>query len=139
MEKKYSILIVDDQQVCIMALSQILGADYNIYSATNGLDGIAAAEKHLPDVVLLDVHMPGMDGYEVITRLKESSLTKSIPVIFITSLDGEEEGLSLGAADYITKMFNPGVIKLRVSNQIKIVELLRTIERLTAKEAGEEQ
>jgi CheY-like chemotaxis protein len=131
MEKKYSILIVDDQQVCIMALSQILGADYNIYSATSGLDGIAAAEEHLPDVILLDVHMPGMDGYEVITHLKKSPETKDIPVIFITALDGEEEGLSLGAADYITKTFNPGTIRLRVGNQIKIVELLRTVKRLT--------
>jgi len=138
MEKKYNILIIDDQQVCIMALSQILDADYNIYSATNGTDGIAAAEKHLPDVVLLDVHMPGMDGYEVITHLKESPETKDIPVIFITALDGEEEGLSLGAADYITKTFNPGIIRLRVGNQIKIVELMRTVKRLTAKEAGGE-
>jgi PleD family two-component response regulator len=137
MEEKYSVLIVDDQQVCVMALSQILSPEYTVYSATNGVDGIAAAEEHLPDVILLDVHMPEMDGYEVITRLKESPATKNIPVIFITALDGEEEGLSLGAADYITKTLNPGVIRLRVANQIKIVEQLRTIERLTAKELGE--
>jgi PleD family two-component response regulator len=138
MEEKYSVLIIDDQQTCIMTLSQILSSDYTIYSAVNGLDGIAEAQKHLPDVILLDIHMPGMDGYETITLLKSSPDTKDIPVIFITALDGEEEGLSLGAADYITKSFRPGIIKLRIGNQIKIVEQLRTIKRLTAKEAGGE-
>jgi PleD family two-component response regulator len=136
MEKKYSILIVDDQQVCVMTLSKILESDYIIYSANNGLDCIDAVEKHSPDIILLDVHMPGMDGYEVITHLKKSPKTRNIPVIFITALDGEEEGLSLGAADYITKTFNPGIIRLRIGNQIKILEYLRTIEQLLS-EKGE--
>jgi PleD family two-component response regulator len=137
MEKKHSILVIDDQQVCIMALSEILSPEYTVYSAIDGLDGIAAAKKYLPDIILLDIHMPGIDGYETITVLKDTPETKDIPVIFITALDGEEEGLSLGAADYITKSFRPGIIKLRISNQIKILEQLRTIKRLTEKESSE--
>jgi PleD family two-component response regulator len=132
MEKKHSILVIDDQHTSIMVLTNILGSEYTVYSADNGFDGIAAAQKYLPDIILLDIHMPGMDGYEVITLLKETKDTKNIPVIFITALDGEEEGLALGAADYISKSFRPEIVKLRVSNQIKMLEQLRTIERLTS-------
>jgi len=87
----------------------------------------------LPDVILLDVLMDDMDGYAVIEALKASEATKDIPVIFVTALDstGDEAwGLSLGAADYITKPFSSGIVKLRVDNQIKAIEQLRTIERL---------
>ncbi|MDR2531270.1 MAG: diguanylate cyclase [Oscillospiraceae bacterium] len=131
---KNSVLVVDDQNSNIMALTQILNPDYKVYAAKNGLNAIAAAEKHLPDIILLDIMMPEMDGYAVITALKNSEKTKNIPVIFITGLskpDDEEKGLTLGAADYVTKPFSPSIVKLRIQNQIKMLDQLRIIERLS--------
>ncbi|MDR2531271.1 MAG: diguanylate cyclase [Oscillospiraceae bacterium] len=131
--KKNSILVVDDENANIMALTHILNPNYKVYAAKGGQGAIAAAEKYSPDIILLDVIMPEMDGYATIEALKASDKTKDIPVIFVTSLDstGDEAwGLSLGAADYITKPFSSAIVKLRVNNQIKIVEQLRTIERL---------
>ncbi|MDR2558737.1 MAG: diguanylate cyclase [Oscillospiraceae bacterium] len=130
--KKNSILIVDDDNSNVLALAQILSPDYTIYAAKNGRGAVRAAEKHLPDIILLDIVMPEMDGYAVIEALKKSNKTKEIPVIFVTALGstGDEAwGLSLGAADYITKPFFSGIVKLRVQNQIKILEQMRTIER----------
>ena len=130
----HSVLIIDDQEAIISSLVKILKPEYRIYSELNGKDGIEAAEKHLPDVILLDVLMTDMDGYDVIDLLKRSETTKNIPVIFITSLtgdDNEAKGLALGAADYITKPFTPGIVTLRIRNQIKLVDQLRTIEKLS--------
>lgn len=122
MDKKNSVLIVDDDVENIKLLSNILKPDYTILAARNGLDAVEAAEKHLPDVILLDIIMPVMDGYTAIAALKASEKTKDVPVIFITGLispEEEEKGLILGAADYITKPFSPAVVSLRVRNQIK--------------------
>jgi len=129
-----SVLIVDDQETNITLLTKILGPEYTIYSAENGIDAIEAAEKHLPSVILLDILMFDMDGYAVISELKSSPKTKDIPVIFITSLDSdtdEEKGLSLGAADYITKPFSAAIVKLRIKNQIEMHDQLYTIEKLS--------
>jgi diguanylate cyclase (GGDEF)-like protein len=131
--KKNSVLIVDDESSNIMALTHILSAEYGIYAAKSGEQAITAAEKYSPDVVLLDIVMSGMDGYDVIAALKSRPKTQDIPVIFITGLsdsDDEEKGLSLGASDYIAKPFSPAIVKLRVRNQMKMLEQLRTIERL---------
>ena len=103
----------------------MLSSEYNIYAATDGQDAIDTAEEFLPDVILLDIIMPEMDGYEVIACLKKSEKTRNIPVIFITGLidaEAEEKGLSLGAADYISKPFNLSIVKLRVRNQIDLIE-----------------
>ena len=127
---KNSILIVDDDRMVIMALTQILSPEYTILAVKDGQDAILKAERFLPDVILLDVIMPDMDGYDVIAALKSSERTKSIPVIFITALDrtgDEEKGLLLGAADYITKPFNSAIVKLRVQNQVKIINQTRLI------------
>ena len=123
--KKHSILIVDDESSNIMTLSHILKPDYTVMAAKNGASAITAAQKHMPDVILLDIIMPDLDGYAVITALKESDLTMNIPVIFITGLsdaEDEEKGLNLGAVDYITKPFSPALVKIRVLNQIKLIE-----------------
>ena len=131
--KKNSVLIVDDEKLNIMALTQILSRDYNIYAAKNGKDALEVADEYLPDVILLDIVMPGMDGYEVLSKLKSSSRTKTIPVIFITGLSAvkdEEKGLALGAADYISKPFSSAVVKLRVHNQIKMLHYIETIIHL---------
>jgi len=138
--KKNSVLIVDDENSNIMALTHILSAEYAVYAAKNGRKAIEAAEKYLPDVILLDVVMPEMDGYAVIAALKNNDRTKNIPVIFITGLshaDDEEKGLSLGAADYIGKPFSPAIVRLRVQNQIKIINQTRLIiEKETAEKSS---
>ena len=131
---KHSILIVDDENFNIMALTHILSPEYTVFAAKNGQNAMSAAEKYLPDVILLDIIMPEMDGYAVISALKNSEKTQNIPVIFVTGLSsvyGEEKGLVLGASDYIAKPFSPAIVRLRVQNQIKILDQLRTIERLS--------
>ncbi|MCL2808436.1 MAG: ATP-binding protein [Treponema sp.] len=126
--KKNSVLIIDDEKSNIIALTNILNTDYAVYAIRDSREAIEAAEKDKPDVILLDILMPEMDGYAVIEGLKNSEKTRDIPVIFITGLDSsesEEKGLALGAADYITKPFRTSVVKLRVQNQIKLIERLR--------------
>ncbi|MDR2577467.1 MAG: response regulator [Chitinispirillales bacterium] len=128
--KKNSVLIVDDDKGNIMALTDILISEYIVYAERKGLDAVAAAEKYLPDVILLDIIMPEMDGYAVISALKNSEKTKNIPVIFITGLGGfgaEEKGLAFGAADYISKPFSRAIVKLRIRNQIKIHNKLSVV------------
>jgi diguanylate cyclase (GGDEF)-like protein len=134
MDKNNSVLIVDDENSNIMTLTHILNPYYKVYASKTGENAIKAAEKYMPDVVLLDILMPGMDGYTVLAALKESEKTRDIPIIFITGLSDaadEEKGLSLGAADYITKPFSPSIVKLRVKYHIKMVEQLRAIEQLS--------
>ncbi|MCL2699029.1 MAG: diguanylate cyclase [Defluviitaleaceae bacterium] len=133
-QKKHSLLIVDDSTANIIALAHMLDQEYDVYVSKDGHDAIEVAKERLPDVILLDIVMPGMDGYQVIDALKNYEKTKDIPIIFITGLgdaDDEERGLSLGAADYITKPFGAAIVKLRVRNQIKILEQLRTIEHMS--------
>ena len=132
--EKNTILVVDDETANIIALTNILGEDYEVYVAKNGLDAIALAKEHLPDVILLDVLMSNMDGYEVIAELKQNDTTKSIPVIFITGLDNstaEKKGLTLGAADYISKPFVPEIVKLRVKNQVDLVNYIFALKEKT--------
>jgi len=127
-KKKNSILIVDDERDNISSLKIILSPDYTVYASTNGKDAIETAEEFMPDIILLDVLMPDMDGYDVITAIKNSEKTRGIPVIFITGLDNssaEIKGLALGAVDYIFKPFHPAIVKLRVQHQMQLVERLR--------------
>ena len=132
--KKNTVLIVDDENANIMALTHILSPLYSIYAAKSGQKAIEAAEKYHPDVILLDIVMPEMDGYAVIATLKNSDKTREIPVVFITGLsnaDDEERGLNMGAVDYISKPFSPAIVKLRVNNQIKMLNQLRIIEQIS--------
>jgi diguanylate cyclase (GGDEF)-like protein len=132
-EKKNTLLIVDDEKLNLKALTNILVPDYTVYAAKDGPTAIEYAREFLPDLVLLDILMPGMDGYEVLTEFKKIEDVRDIPVIFITGLSSseeEEKGLSLGAIDYINKPFKPAIIKLRVQHQIQIVNQLRAIEQL---------
>ena len=130
-EIKHNILVVDDQQINIMALTRILSPEYTVYTANNGPAAIQTAEEKMPDIVLLDIVMPDMDGYAVITELKKSEKTRDIPVIFLTALTragDEDKGLSLGAADYIAKPFSPEIVKLRIKNQLMLSSRLRSVE-----------
>ena len=122
--KKNTILVVDDSPENIDLLGNALSRDFEIKVALNGEKAlkIAGAEKP-PDLILLDVKMPGIDGYEVCRRLKSNSKTREIPVIFVTSLsevEDETKGLELGAIDYITKPIRPPIVQARVRSHIEL-------------------
>ena len=130
-EKENSLLIIDDEKVNLKILTHILGPEYTIYTATSGESGINIAMECLPDLILMDILMPKMDGYQALSEIKKSEKTRNIPVIFITGLTSEkdeEKGLALDAADYITKPFSAMVVRLRVRNQIQIINLRRDLE-----------
>jgi len=124
MLNKPVILLIDDMPANIQVLAAYLKDDYLIKVAINGERGIELAKAEpQPDLILLDISMPEMDGYEVCSKLKKGSATQDIPIIFVTSMDSdsnEEQGLQLGAADYITKPLRPAIVRARVSTQIKI-------------------
>jgi PleD family two-component response regulator len=128
---KYRILIVDDSPLIVMELTKILQTDYEVHSENDGKNIVEATIDYKPDVILLDIIMPELDGYTALASLKNNDDTKDIPVIFISGLSksaGEEKGLAWGAADYITKPFTSEIVKLRVQNQIMILEQLKEIE-----------
>ncbi len=122
-QKPAEILVVDDIPDNLDLLSEILDdQDYRVRAATSGPLALQTAAVQVPDLVLLDINMPEMNGYEVCRRLKADPRTRSVPVIFVTARDedeDEEKGLSLGAADYITKPFKPGIVLARVRAQIR--------------------
>ena len=131
MDKNNSVLIVDDDASNLLQLSHILGPDYKVYAVADGVSALEKAKKSLPDLILLDIIMPEMDGFEVLAELQKSEITANIPVVFITGLNNsidEEKGFSLGAVDYICKPFNEVIVKRRVFNQIKTVNLQRALE-----------
>jgi diguanylate cyclase (GGDEF)-like protein len=138
--EKQTLLIVDDMVSNIEILDGILGADYDILFATSGKDALQIAGEQKPDLILLDIVMPEMDGYEVCSRLKADSRTSDIPVIFITAMGQEEDeskGLNLGAIDYLTKPVRPSIVKARVRNHLELkryrdsLKTLSTIDGLT--------
>ncbi|MCL2230731.1 MAG: diguanylate cyclase [Treponema sp.] len=133
MSTNQKILIVDDEKMNIMSLAQFLKPHYDIIVATDGVTALEAAVKHIPDIILLDILMPDMSGFEVLIKLKNAAETMNIPVIFITGLNNatdEEKGLSLGAVDYITKPFNQTIVKARIKAQLKMAHYIKTIEKL---------
>jgi diguanylate cyclase (GGDEF)-like protein len=128
------VLIIDDESADIVALTHILGREYTIYASVDGADGIETALERMPDVILLDILMPEMDGYQVLSHLKNNESTKDIPVIIISGLGSaadEEKGLDLGAADYITKPFSPAIVKLRVGNMIQMLNMMNDMKYLS--------
>lgn len=123
------ILIVDDERLHINLLNDILKERYAIKVALNGRQAIErATSEPRPDLILLDVRMPDMDGFEVLARLREDPRTDEIPVIFLTALDAEEEetrGLEAGAVDYITKPFSPAVVTARIHTHLSLRRSIR--------------
>jgi diguanylate cyclase (GGDEF)-like protein len=120
---KPRILVIDDERFNLNTLHGLLRDEYRLMVAMQGEHGIKAAQTGLPDLILLDVNMPGMDGFEVCRQLKADPITQSIPVIFITALNeasDEAKGLELGAVDYITKPFNYSVVKARVRTHLRL-------------------
>ncbi|MEC3948642.1 diguanylate cyclase [Sphingobium sp. HWE2-09] len=123
---KATILIVDDEVSNIEIMNAVLEDDYEICFATSGQEALDVARMAQPDLVLLDVLMPGIDGFEVCRRLKKDPLLADIPVVFTTGLgDTEDEmrGLSLGAIDYVTKPIQPAILRARVGNHVELKRL----------------
>lgn len=117
------VLIIDDEPINIQVIRGALGGEYELFFATNGVDALKVAEEALPDLILLDIMMPEMDGYEVCRRLKENQTTARIPVIFITaktSVEEETKGLEIGAIDYIAKPISPPIVKVRIRNHLEL-------------------
>lgn len=130
-KEKQKILIVDDERSNILALNQILKPYYSTLAAINGQTAIEIAKRSMPDLILLDVVMPEMTGFEVLSELKHEELTNKIPVIIITGLDSledEEMGFFLGAVDYITKPFHNSIVRARVKTHLQITEYIHEIE-----------
>jgi diguanylate cyclase (GGDEF)-like protein len=124
---------VDDEKSNLMVLNSILSPEYTVFTAKSGEEALARAAAEKPDLILLDIIMPGIDGFETLKTLKDSDDCRKIPVIIITGLSGEgdeERGFLLGAVDYITKPFKNAIVKARVKTHIQIVRQIRTIERL---------
>lgn len=119
--KKATILAVDDTAVNIDVVKGVLSEEYLVQAALNASTALKIVEKRKPDLILLDIMMPDVDGYEVCRQLKASPETRDIPVIFLTAKSEEEDetmGLSLGAVDYITKPISPPILKERVKNHL---------------------
>jgi len=111
-----------------MYLDKLLSAESTLHMAKDGAQALKRIEEFIPDLILLDIIMPGMNGYEVLSELKKSDRTRDIPVIFITGLSADEDemkGLELGADDYIFKPFNETIVQLRIKNQLKIINQMR--------------
>ena len=124
MSKSQRVLVVDDVPENIQVIAEVLKSHFTVTAAINGYKALELAGKDpRPDIVLLDVMMPGISGFDVCARLKADEATRDIPVIFVTALSdagNEAEGLALGAVDYITKPINPSLVRARVSNHLEL-------------------
>lgn len=120
---KPKLLVVDDQPINIQVMHQIFVADFQVFMATSGAQALALCKDNPPDLVLLDIVMPGMDGFEVCAQLKADVATHNIPVIFVTAhTDAAQEtrGLEVGAVDFISKPVNPAVVRARVKTHLTL-------------------
>ncbi len=127
------VLVADDDPVNRAVLSELLKPEYTVVLAKNGAQTLEKVARLSPDLILLDVLMPDMDGYEVLRRLRANAHTSPISVIFISGLDRPEDeanGLNMGAADYIAKPFNATVVTARVALHLQVVRQRRMLERL---------
>ena len=130
---KQTVLVVDDTPENIDVLSGILRSDYKVKAALNGEKALKIAQSDSPpDIILLDIMMPEMDGYEACQKLKMNPKTQKIPVIFVTAkseIEDETKGLELGAVDYITKPVSPPIVMARVHTQLALYDQSRELER----------
>ena len=130
------VLVVDDTPANIKLLADILREDYTLTVATNGKDALDVAIREQPDLVLLDIMMPDMDGYEVCKRLKKDAVTRDVPVIFVTAMtevEDETRGFDVGAVDFIGKPISPAVVRSRVRSAVALRRKSRELEDLSGK------
>ena len=123
--EKPTLLLVDDEPVNLRVLKQLLGNDYQLVFAKNGEEALKLAESRLPNLILLDVMMPGLTGFEVCRQLKQKKQTRAIPIIFVTALNDEHdeaEGFEAGAVDYIIKPISSAIVKARVKTHLSLVQ-----------------
>lgn len=137
----YQLLLVDDSPMNLDTLLATLGNSYDLRVAIDGQSALALVEAgYHPDLILLDIMMPAMDGYKVCAQLKKNDQTCDIPIIFLTALDSDEDeakGLELGAVDYITKPFNPAIVRRRVQSQLELKHHREHLEHLVAQKTRE--
>jgi signal transduction histidine kinase len=135
------VLIVDDAPENVQSLTEMLGDGFLPAAASNGVQALKLAnDDPAPDVILLDILMPGMSGYEVCKRLKAEKKTRDIPVIFVTAPSEKHEerkGLELGGADYICRPFNPDLVKTRIRHQLEIKQYRELLEGTIARSSSE--
>lgn len=125
MDNRRKILVVDDELINIQVISAALKAEYDIFTALSGHDAVSRLKEHKPDLILLDVMMPELSGFDVCSIIKSDASFADIPVIFLTALDtdeGEVRGFELGGIDYLTKPINFELLKVRVRNHIALKE-----------------
>ena len=125
MTEKQSLLLVDDEPTNLRVLRTVLQEQYRLLFAKSGEEALQLLQKEQPDLILLDVMMPGLTGFDVCARLKANPATSAIPVIFVTALKDEMDetkGFELGAVDYITKPISPAVVRARVKTHLSLVQ-----------------
>ena len=140
MTEKQSLLLVDDEPTNLRVLRTVLQEQYRLLFAKSGEEALQLVQKEQPDLILLDVMMPGLTGFDVCARLKANPVTSAIPVIFVTALKDEMDetkGFEVGAVDYITKPISPAVVRARVKTHLSLVQAqelkqtrLQVIQRL---------
>lgn len=135
-----SVMVVDDTEANVDILVEALSEDYEVSVAMDGESALQDIAENPPDLILLDIMMPGIDGYEVCKRLKANGATRSIPVIFLTAMTEEQDeakGLELGAVDFVTKPFNPALVKSRVCNHLELKIHRDQLEELVQEQVAE--
>jgi putative two-component system response regulator len=132
-------MVVDDVEMNVMILEEILKDSYTIMTAGNGVEALEKLHKTtvLPKIILLDVFMPEMNGYEMLEMMKHDDTLKRIPVIFITTSDNESQGLAAGAVDFINKPFLAEIVKLRVRNQLELKTYSDSLEEMVEEKTAE--
>lgn len=138
--EKQTILIADDNPENLDILVNILSTDYRLKVAKDGKKALKIAEDELPDLILLDIMMPEMDGFEVCRRLKQNSSTSAAPVIFITARNqfaDEEKGFELGAVDYVNKPFSPIIVKSRIKTHLAVYSQNRLLAQKVAEKTAD--
>jgi putative two-component system response regulator len=134
--KKPVLLVIDDNQLNVETLTDFLERDYQIHGALTGPDALAMANEIIPDLILLDIMMPFMDGFEICRQLKSNAITTSIPIIFITGKGDEADialGFELGAVDYVTKPFHIPEIQMRVNHHLNFCSTNENLKQTNMK------
>ncbi|WP_111636596.1 GGDEF domain-containing response regulator [Marinomonas shanghaiensis] len=133
MAKEQRVLVIDDEKINLKIIGDMLNDDVHIIMAKSGEQGIRKAIEYQPDLILLDVVMPEMDGFETMSRLRHNVQTSAIPVIFITALNDashEEKALLMGASDYIQKPLHTNIVQARVRLHLELVKQRKLLEEL---------